>query len=192
MSGSSQARTSTFKPAGSNDTKVTEPDFSFTLPGPWKLSAQDWDARYHSYQWTSSDKRNNGRLFRVYENTIPADQAVNYLLPVTVENNAMVFGTVSGNCVDFTEGATPQSQRPTDIPLDKAALPSRWGSVDFLCDNGYVANQVVGAASSEAINTITLSGSKSGKRKFFFMYQDNNITPDFGQFQTILSTFKVN
>jgi hypothetical protein len=185
------ARTSSVKTTTPTDTPIDEAVFSATLPGPWKLSAQDWDARYHSYQWNSSDKKNNGRLFRVYVDTMPKDQAVNYLLPVKVQGNVMSFGTVSDNCVNFTQGAVPEDQRPVNIPLDKIALPSRWGLVDFLCDNGHVSGQVVGATSSESLNTISLSGPTKGSHKFFFMYQDNNISPDFGLFQQILASFKV-
>jgi len=185
------ARNGVVNQSSPTDTQVSEPVFSLTLPGPWKLSAQDWDARYHSYQWDSSDRKNNGKMLRVYVDTIPKDQAVNYLLPIQVQDNAMSFGVVSGNCVDFTQGAVPENQRPVNISVDKIALPSRWGLVDFLCDNGYVSHQVVGASSEEAINTVTLSGPTQGKHKFFFMYQDNNISPDLNQFQQILSGFKV-
>jgi hypothetical protein len=185
------ARTTTIKDTSPSDTPIDGDVFTAVLPGGWQLTGKDFDARYHSYQWNSSDKKNNGRLFRVYVDTIPTTQAVNYLLPVKVQDNTMSFGTVSDNCVNFTQGAVPEEQRPVNIPVDKIALPSRWDLVDFLCDNGNVSHQVVGAASSEGLNTVTLSGPTKGKHKFFFMYQDNSINPDFGQFDRILSTFKV-
>jgi hypothetical protein len=113
------------------------------------------------------------------------------LLPVKVQDNVMTLGNISDNCVNFTQSAVPEDKRPVNIPLNQAALPSRWQLVDFLCDNANVSHQLVGAASSDALNTITLSGDTKGTHKFFFMFQDNNISPDYGIFETILSNFKV-
>lgn len=185
------ARFTTIKPGNSNDTKIDEELFTFTLPGPWKLSAKDWDARYHSYQWTSEDKKLAGRLFSIYVDTIPKDQGVNYLLPIIVEDGKMMVGDISDNCVNFTQNAVPEDRRPANIPLNQATLPSRWQLVDFLCDNVNITHQVVGASSSAAINTVSLKGRTKGTHKFFFMYRDNNISADLGTMSTILASFEV-
>jgi len=191
LSNSDKARTTTISDTKSTDTKVDEDLFTATLPGPWKLSAKDWDARYHSYQWISEDKKSAGRWFRVYVDTIPKDQSVNHLLPVKTEDGSMSLGDISDNCVNFTQDAVPEEKRPVNIPLNQAALPSRWELVDFLCDNANVSHQVVGAASTAGLNTVTLTGPTKGSHKYFFMYQDNNISPDYGIFETILNNFKV-
>lgn len=185
------ARVTTLKSGSSNDTLVDDTLFSFTLPGPWNLSDQDWDARYHSYQWASEDKKLAGRSFRLYVDTIPKDQAVNYLLPVKVADNTMGLGDISENCVNFTQNAIPEDQRPANIPVNQAALPSRWQLVDFLCDNANITHQVVGASSSAGINTVTLTGPTKGTHKFFFLYRDNNLNADLNTMVTILSSFKV-
>jgi hypothetical protein len=191
VSGSNQARVTVIKDKAANNTSVSEDLFSMMLPGPWKLSAQDWDARYHAYQWDSQDTKLAGRWFRVYVDTIPKDQAVNYLLPVKLEGNNMAFGRLSDNCVNFTQGAVPQEKRPVFIPLNQANLPSRWELVDFLCDNANVNQQVVAAAAGDALNTVTLHGPNKGTHKYFFMYRDNNISPDYGTMEKILATFTV-
>jgi hypothetical protein len=191
INGSNQARVTTIRDKSTNNTSVSEDLFSMVLPGPWKLSAQDWDARYHAYQWDSLDTKTAGRWFRVYVDTIPKDQAVNYLLPIKLQDDVMNFGTVSDNCVNFTQGAIPQERRPVFIPLSQSALPSRWELVDFLCDNANVDQQVVGAASGEGLNTVVLKGPNKGTHKYFFMYRDNNISPDYGLMEKILATFTV-
>lgn len=173
------------------DTNVDEPDFSFSLPGSWKLSAKDWDARYTSWQWKFQDKRYAGRWFEVFIDTIPADMAYNYLLPVEALGSQLQLGTISGNCVDFTSGASPTSNRPTYTPQFKAVLPSKWQQVNFLCDNANVSHQVVGTGSKEALNSVSLTGPLSGTHKYFFLYSDNNFTPDFTIISTILASFKV-
>jgi hypothetical protein len=174
-----------------NNTDVSEPIFSFSLPGPWELTAQNWDNRYTSWQWTSQDKKASVRWFEVYLDTIPGDMAVNYLLPVSAEGNNLQLGTVSDNCVNFTPGASPTSDRPTYTPLSKASLPSKWQQVNFLCDNANVSHQVVGTGSKEGINLVTLRGPLKGAHKFFLLYNDSNFTPDFSIFFTILGTFQV-
>lgn len=189
ITGSTQARVTTIKNTGPADTKVDEKLFSLTLPGAWKLSAQDWDARYHSYQWNSQDQKSAGRWFRVYVDTIPSDQAVNYLLPITIQEGTMAMGQVSDNCVNFTKGAIPEDQRPTTVSISQSTIPSRWELVDFLCDNASVSHQVVGASTSAGINTVILSGPTQGQHKYFFMFDDNNISPDFGMFERILGSF---
>ena len=189
LTNNAKARVTTIKGSGPADTKVDESLFSLSLPGAWKLSAKDWDARYHSYQWNSQDHKSAGRWFRVYVDTIPQDQAVNYLLPVTVQDGSMVMGQVSDNCVNFTKGAIPEDQRPVNVSITQSIIPSRWALVDFLCDNASVSHQVVGASSSAAINTVILSGPTQGQHKYYFMFDDNNISPDFGMFERILGSF---
>jgi hypothetical protein len=191
LANSNQARVTTIKDKATNNTNIDENLFSAVLPGPWKLSAQDWDARYHAYQWDSKDPKLAGRWFRVYVDTIPKDQAVNYLLPIKVQDGSMVFGTVSDNCVNFTQSAVPEAKRPVNIPLSQIALPSRWELVDFLCDNANVSQQVVGGASQDGLNTVILKGPNKGTHKYFFMYRDNNISPDYGTMEKILATFTV-
>lgn len=191
ISNNDKARVTTIKSGNSNDTQVEEELFSFTLPGPWKLSAKNWDARYYSYQWVSEDKKLAGRLFRVYVDTIPKDQAVNYLLPVKITDGTMALGDISGNCVNFTQNAVPEDKRPANIPLNQGALPSRWQLVDFLCDNANITHQVVGASSSAAINTVSLKGPTKGTHNFFFLYRDNNLNADLATMSTILASFKV-
>jgi hypothetical protein len=191
VSGSNQARVTTIKDKATNNTEIDEDLFNVILPGPWKLSAKDWDARYRSYQWDSQDQKTAGRWFRVYVDRIPKDQAVNYLLPIKVQDGVMTFGTVSDNCVNFTQSAVPESQRPVNIPLSQAALPSRWELVDFLCDNANVSQQVVGAAGADGLNTVTLKGPNKGSHQYFFMFRDNNISPDYGLMEKIMATFTV-
>ncbi|MDB5161041.1 MAG: hypothetical protein JWO96_421 [Candidatus Saccharibacteria bacterium] len=165
------------------NTPVDEAAFLFVLPGKWKLSSKDWDARYHAWQWQFADSRYAGRWFRVYQDTIPEDYAVNYLLPVSGAADVVQIGQMSGNCADFT--TTGQTKTNTSGTI---AAPSKWQQVSFLCDYGNQNHQVVGTSSPDGINTVVLKGN-NGTHKFFFLYQDNNYNPDFGVISNILSTF---
>jgi hypothetical protein len=166
-----------------DNTVVDEPNFSFSLPGKWTLASKDWDARYHAWMWQQSIKDAAGRWFRVYQDTIPADQAYNYLLPVTGEGSGLTPGQMSGKCSDFT---TTQAVR---LENGTFAAPSKWQQVSFLCDYANQASQTVGTSSTEGINIVSLTGTK-GTHKYFFIYSDNNFSPDYGLMSAILSTFK--
>ncbi len=177
--------------ASPTNTDVSQAVFSFSLPGKWKLTAQNWDNRYTSWQWSSLDARSAARKFEVYLDTIPTDRAVNYLMPVTANYSGLELGTISDNCVNFTPGASPTSDRPTFTPLSKASLPSKWQQVNFLCDNANVSHQVVGIGTLSGLNSVSLTGPVKGTHKFFLLYNDSNFTPDFSIFSTILATFQV-
>lgn len=177
--------------ASATSTEVDEQVFNLSLPGKWTLSAKNWDARYISWQWTLKDKYGAGRLFEVFLDTIPTDKSVNYLLPVTSEGPSLQTGTISDNCVNFTEGASPTTERPTYTPQSKASIASKWQQISFICDNANVSHQVIGTGSKEGINTVTLTGPTKGAHKFYFLFIDNSLTPDFSLLPTILSSFQV-
>ena len=177
--------------ASKNSTDIDEQIFKLSLPGTWKLTARNWDARYTAWQWSLDDKHFAGRWFEVFLDTIPTDKAYNYLLPVTSAGSTLQLGSISDNCVNFTPGASPTTDRPTYTPLSKASLPSKWQQVNFICDNTSVSHQLVGTSTKESINSVTLTGPTKGSHKFFFLYNDNNFTPDFSVITTILSSFQV-
>lgn len=171
--------------AGAQNTDINEKDFSLSLPGKWKLTQKDWDARYHAWQWQLVDaKLAAGRWFRVYEDTIPTDYAYNYMLPVTANGGSLTIGTISGICSDFTTTAQTRTNSSGTI-----AAVAKWQQISFYCDYGRQSLQTVGTSSTEAINTISLTGPSGAKHKYFFLYQDNNINPDLGILANILLTF---
>jgi len=184
LSNNNKPLVSTVKNADGNTT-VDEADFSFNLPGKWKLSAQNWDARYKSWQWQFQDKRYAGRLFMVYEDRIPTNAAYNYMLPVSASGNGLQVGQISTNCTNFT---TDQTIVSTNVSGTTAAL-SKWQGISFLCDYDRQQLQYVGTSSQEGINVVTLTGPTRGTHKYFFLYEDNDISPDLGVAGNILPSF---
>ncbi len=166
------------------NTQVNEPDFSFSLPGKWQLDVVNWDARYRAWQWKFVDPHYAGRLFRVYEDTIPSNLAINYMQPVTANGDSVQVGQISGNCADFTT----EGQKTTDRNGDVTAL-SKWQGINFLCDYARTPMQAVGTSSPDGINTVVLQGASGKSHKYFFWYQDNNFSPDYGVMVDILGTF---
>jgi hypothetical protein len=174
---------------GRTSVTVNEPLFTLDLPGKWKETSRDSTPTYHSIQWNYTDKSAN-RWFRVYTDTIPADYAVNYLLPVTAEDNRLGVGQISDNCVTFTQGANSNMGRDVSTPASKEALPAKWQKVNFLCDNSHVTHQVVGTGSTQGGNAITVKGPNKGKHQYFFLYEDDNYHPDYSIFSDILNSFE--
>jgi hypothetical protein len=171
--------------AASQNTDINEADFSLSLPGKWVLTQKNWDARYRAWQWQLQDaKLAAGRWVRLYEDTIPADYAYNYLLPLEANGDSLIIGQISGNCADFT--TTAQTHNNGTI-----AAVAKWQQISFYCDYGNQVFQVVGTSSKEGINSVSLTGSSGHTHKFFFLYQDNNVTPDLNTLAGILATFRV-
>lgn len=158
-------------------------DFTMQLPTDWTLATQT-SKPYNLLRWQGGGKSKVGRFMEVYQDTIPANFAVNRVMPVEASGNTVaVLGEVSDNCADFTNtGGAPQTSRGT---------AAKWHGVDFLCDLGNYERNVVGTSSVGAINSLTMRSASGTTHKYFFTYTDNNINPDFSTFYNALGSFKL-
>jgi hypothetical protein len=171
-------------------TKINEPTFTLELPGTWKETERNNDAGAKTLKWDIVAKGGIGRWVRLYIDTIPADYPVNYVLPVTSEGDRVHAGPMSDQCVTFTPGAVKETQHDVSVPIDQAALPSTYQGVKFICDNTHVTYQRVGTSSPGGINSVTITGTKSGAHKYFFVYDDSYFHPDYNSFASIVESFK--
>jgi hypothetical protein len=174
--------------ASDKTTNVDEATFTLELPGTWKEADRDVDVRYHSITWTNISRGGVGRWLRVYIDTIPADYAANFLMPVAANGNEISAGQKSDNCVTFTPGANKDTAR--DRATGPTSLPSSWQGVNFICDNSHVTHQLVVAGSKGQINAVTVTGPTKGAHKYFFVYNDDAYTPDYNVFADAVSGFK--
>jgi hypothetical protein len=169
---------------------IKEPLFTMQLPGQWKETSRDSNPRYQTIQWNYNTKDAANRWVRIYIDSIPADFAINYLLPVKPNDKGISVGQISDNCVTFTQGATVGTNRDVSTPISREALPARWQGTSFMCDNSHVSHQVVGTGSDEGNNMVSITGSEHGKHKYFFVYEDDNYHPDYSIFMNILESFR--
>ena len=100
---------------------------------------------------------------------------------VSAKDAGMDHENVSDNCATFT----PATNAATGVSTGK------WQGTNFLCDEGNYERDVVGTASAQGINTLTLTGSTTGSHKVFLVYTNNNINPDFSVLYGILESFKL-
>ncbi len=159
---------------------IDEPLFSFRLPTDWKFVSHQTKP-FEVYTWQSTAPKIAGRAMSIYVDVLPTTMGVNHALPVHANGSHLAgIGSVSDNCADFTK------PNPKAISV---ATPATWDSVGFLCDLGNNQRDVVGTASPDGINRVTLTGPNSGAHSLFFTYTDNDIQADYSIFVQALQSF---
>lgn len=163
---------------------VDKPEFTMELPGDWKEIAHQATAREHSITWQATRQHEDNRYLKIFIDTIPATQSVNRLVPISILSGSLSIGDISDNCATFTQGGTQNAgvaQHLTDAP-------AKWHGVDFICDLARITDNEVGAGSTDGINTIAIKGAQ-GTHRYFFLYTDRNIHPDYTIFYNALKSF---
>lgn len=168
---------------GNTDTLlVNEQDFEFELPGDWRKIDAVNTANEQSITWQATLRDEDNRWLKLYINSIPEDQAVVRLLPVKVSDSRMQRGQLSGHCNTFTGEASGGQRYPM----------AKWEDVDFWCDAGRRVNvNIIGTGqASQPINTIEITGENSGTNRYFFVYTDQNIRPNFEILYSAVNSFR--
>lgn len=165
---------------------IDEPTFSMELPGDWKEIARVNNSRERYVTWQATQKNNDNRYLTVHVDIIPGTKAINRLLPIMAQANTITFGDVSDNCATFTGGGTLDVSRAIDLEPKVA----KWQGVDFICNLPNVVDNEVGTGSQEGINTLTVIGTTKGPHRYFFLYIDRNIQPNYNILFDALRSFK--
>jgi hypothetical protein len=182
-----QGTSQTIVQAASADNKklfVSDPLFELELPGDWKEISRQNSVTERSITWQATKKDYDNRTLKLYIDKIPANIAVNKILPVTVTGTQLLPGDMSDNCITFTSGGTmnPDAGKGHD-------KPAKWMGVDFICEMGTTIDNQIGVGSTAGVNQISVKGSKE-THKYFFVYADRNIRPDSSILKDALSSFK--
>ena len=155
--------------------------FSFDLPSDWALTKHD-SALYDLYSFKATVTNADNRYLDIYVDKIPLKLAVNKEVALRSQGDVLSHGEVSENCLTFA-GTTTTSSALT--------IPTTWQGVNFLCDNDNKTRNVVGTGSPNSVNAITLKGQSGASHQFFYVYTDNNYTPDYAIFYHMLESFVV-
>jgi hypothetical protein len=164
-------------------TTFTEPLFTINLPTGWKPAIIN-DTPTPTYTWQGTSGEDKQRWLDVYvdDTATLKSLAVNRELYVQGHQNMInVLSDVSDNCTTFTGISTTQNQ---------GSVPAKWQGINFLCDTSNYERDVVGTASPNGLNDLTVSGS-TGSHNFFFTYTDNSASPDYSIFTSALKSFKL-
>jgi hypothetical protein len=164
---------------------VNEDKFQFELPNDWVEIDRVVTDRENSITWQATLKNEDNRYLTLHINTIPDDPVVR-LLPVTVNGNRLQRGQLSGNCSTFSGEATDGTTRQTGPPV-----LAKWENVEFMCAVGrYVDENVIGTGQAgRPLNTIEVTGEESGTNRYFFVFTDRNIRPNFDILYSAVNTF---
>lgn len=158
-----------------NRFRVNEPLFTLELPGDWKEIKRQNDQTENSITWQSTRSAGDGRSIKLYIDIIPTKLALNRLLPVTAQGHTIVPGDISENCATFTQGGTLNVHEAAKLK----ETPAKWNKVDFICDLPRVNDNMVGTGSPEGMNSVTVTGPTKGTHKYFFLYTEHNMQPNY-------------
>jgi hypothetical protein len=163
---------------------IDEPTYTMELPSDWKQIDKQTANAEHSITWRATKANQDNRYLKLYVDSIPS-KSVNKLLPLTSQGARISFGDLSDNCATFTKTNAQDTDR-----TQAGEVSAKWEKIDFICDLPRPTDNEVGTGSLEGLNTITVSGSKAGAHKYFFVYTDRNIQPDYSIFYNALTSFK--
>jgi hypothetical protein len=154
--------------------------FQINLPQDWKQITPP--TTQAAYSWRGATKDTAARSLDVYVDQIPANFAVNRMLPLTANGSGVqATGGVSNNCSTFTLASTTDPR--TGI------APSKWDGIDFLCDMANFVRDVVGTSSAEGVNTLSVAGP-SGVHRYFFVYTDHSGEPEYDTLTAAIQSFQ--
>ena len=160
--------------------EVTTAQFTVSLPASW----QRLGATTNPYTWHGVTGDAAARQLAIYVDTVPSDLAVNRLLPVQADGQQLdLIGSVSDNCVNFTDRSTENQTTGT--------APARWTGVDFICDLANYERNVSAIGSVQGINTVTLDSAASVSHHILVVYTDNSASPDYSVFQTAVTSLRL-
>lgn len=162
---------------------INEPYFAMKLPIDWvEGKRQPGPNGGYTVYWNATKKNESNKWITVYVDVVPDKLAVNRLLPVFVEGGGLSTGDVSENCSTFTGAADKTA------PKDTLA---RWQGVDFICNlSSVVENQVGVGVVGGSVNQVVIKGQQFGAHKYFFLFTDHNIQPDYNIFIDALQSFR--
>lgn len=169
------------------ETKVFSNDlFKITLPSTWiELGRKNPTVYEVYYEFQNGQKDYDNRWVKVYVDVFPESQAINRLLPVSVVNNRLLPGsTVSENCRTFTGAPTSNGQ------ADSQTWKAKWMNIEFVCDVQTPRNYVGTASANEGYGT-TLVSTTGRAHKYFLLYIDHNINPEYQAFINAVKSFEV-
>lgn len=162
--------------------------FKITLYSSWEsLGKTSPFANQVYYEFQDKAKDSTNRWLRVYVDVFPKDFPLNRLLPISVVDNSIVPGIVSDDCTTFTGAPLSAGSGTTKTVAD--TWTARWQGVDFICSMTNPQNYTGTASAEEGLGT-TFINTNNTKHKYFFVYIDHNVRPDYSIFVDALKSFQ--
>lgn len=166
--------------------RISEPLYLFDILADWK-EIDRRNVPYHVVTWKGTTKDSAARTLEVYVDALPVNLEINRVLPVNGQEDRLAVFQASENCVLFSpETAKLTPEQATKQPVRAVTFQK----VNFNCDVPNSLRNVVGTGSEEGHNTVSLTGIKGGKHKYFLVYTDHSAHPDEKFFPDVLRSFR--
>ena len=176
----SKGQTTAYNGAAAGQLKTySANDFSFQMNSGWtEMSIKN--SAYNIYQWQTGEGA-KFQTIQIFEDTIPANFAVNHVLIVQANmNHLTAVGAPSDNCANFTNGHITSTQ---------VGYPAKWQNISFNCDLNNTVRDTVGTSSLTAVNSVTMVSPTNAHHSFFFLYTDYAVQGNYGDFQQLINSF---
>lgn len=170
------------------ETKViTNELFKMTFPTTWELNGKKnpySNQVYYEYQ--NKLKNYDNRMLKVYVDVFPSDFPINKLLPISVINNKIIPNELSEDCHTFN--GAPMALN--DGQVKASTWHAKWQGVSFICDMQSLQQNNVGTASLEEGYGVTIANKNGNKHKYFFVYIDHNVRPEYSIMKNAIESFE--
>lgn len=177
ISGPSQTVGTVLPTTQSQTITYTEKDYTVDIPSTWKLVPPTSSTVPGSITWHSQGIHTDNRWITIYTDNIPTNIAFNRLLPLTTNGTGLIYGLISDDCANFSNGSLTQ------------VAPAKWQGINFLCNLPNRYDDQVGTGSIGQVNSVTLTGPLNGKHNYFFLYTDRSAEPQYTYLYSIISGF---
>jgi hypothetical protein len=159
--------------------------FKITLPSTWAdLGRKNPFSNQVYYEFQNTEKNYDNRWLRVYVDVFPQDFAITRLLPIMVVNNRFVpDSNWSEECKTFTGAPLSGNGQASGSWLAK------WKGISFYCDMNTLLNYL-GTASVDEGYGVSLVGNNGQHHKYFFVYIDHNVRPDYSILTNAVRSFE--
>lgn len=161
----------------------TTPEFTISLPSGWEDHGKQnpfVDEVYYEYQSMIEDYTN--RWLRVYVDVFPKDFEISRLVPVEVKENKIDPGIASTDCKSFDGAPKPGSQ---EVAQNWVAT---WEDIEFICQMSGL--NYTGTASPAEGYGVSVTGKSGATHKYFFVYIDHNVRPDYSILTKAVESFE--
>lgn len=173
-------KTMAYNPSATARVRIQKPSFTIELPAGWTES-QNLPESVYPANYIFKSVSAEARQLAIYIDRTPDTMALNKVVAVASDGSRLTYDTVSDNCAEYT--------RPSINSPDSGRAHAKWRGVEFICDLGNYQRNVVGTASQEGINQVTITAGNGTKHTVFMVYTDNGASPDYTVFYNMLGSF---
>jgi hypothetical protein len=164
--------------------QVFETDsYSFETDLSWQKVDLPFEYRgYNASTYRSySDAGLSLREFTIFEDTIPTDEELTYVLPVEIVDESTIEPLqISPRCNQLLDDQDSNISQQTE-----------WAGANFICDPDR-GSYILGTSHNSTGYSLEFVGQETGKqRSFFILYEDVEPTPRVQTFVNILRSFRV-